>query len=581
MLQLLFHSIIISITCILWGIPVKLLIKNKQNHIASLYHSTGEQLASLFFAGLLTLSFLSSWVCLFFPLNFILLVCLTAPLLLYLFIKRKAVADLFRQTLPVSKIPVIEMVFAGICVLIFFVAGSLKSANGDTQIYHVQVIKWFNEYGAVPGIANLSPRFGLGSNWFNLISIFRIPFFTNENYTWLNTTAVLWFFIWLFSKWKYHHSKSAAVKENSVMCHYYFLILIFCLFEWELFRDAASSTNYDFIVTVLTLIATSYLLEKILLPETNLFSSFLFIFICISVIPFKLSGIFILLLLLFYLATQRSIKPWLVSFVATILLVTPLLIKNYIITGYPLYPVSWSPLHPDWQVPATMTDYLRNYIFLSNRFYNANNVDFSQLPELMNKEWIGIWFKGLLLQQKTILLLTASSLLIFMFKSSLSINHKKIKVLFALLFIMAAGWLFTAPSPRFGYGVLLTLAFFPACFYLGPKLITQLHKPFLILIIFISVYYLYKKSQPLFTKPEHFIYPVKLEQPPLKTITINGININLPEIINNGWMRDCFDTDLPCTSNENKYLKPRGTIIKEGFKMEPMPDSIFIRNYIY
>jgi len=129
----------------------------------------------------------------------------------------------------------------------------------------------------------------------------------------------------------------------------------------------------------------------------------LFILICISIIPFKQSGVFVLLLLLFYLATQRSIKPWLTTFIAAILLLSPVLIKNYIITGYPLYPVSWSPVQPDWQVPSTMTDYLRNYIFLSNRYYNANNLDFSQLRELMNKEWIGNWFKGLLLQQKIIL----------------------------------------------------------------------------------------------------------------------------------------------------------------------------------
>jgi hypothetical protein len=581
MLQLIIHSIIISFTCILWGIPVMLLVKNKQDHSASSYQSTGEQLASLFFAGLLTLSFLSSWACLFFPVNFILLICLTTPLLLYLFLKRKSVAGLFQQTLSVTKIPVVKMVFAGICVLIFFVAGSLKPVNGDTQIYHVQVIKWFNEYGTVPGIANLSPRFGLGSNWFNLISIFRIPFFTHENYTWLNTTAVLWFFIWLFSKWRYHYTKNTEAKKNSVMCHFYFLVMVYCLFEWELFRDAASSTNYDFIITVLTLMATSHLLEKILLPEANLFSSFQFIFICISVIPFKFSGLFVVLLLLFYLVTQRSIKPWLVTFVTTLLLLIPLFIKNYIVTGYPLYPVSWSPAHPDWQVPASMTDYLRNYIFLSNRYYNVNNLDFSRLPEMMNKAWVGNWLKGLLLQQKIILLLSASSLMLFIIKSSLIVNHKKIKILFALLFAMAAGWLFTAPSPRFGYGVLLTLAFFPVCFYLGPKLTTLIHKPVLILVVFISTYYLYKKSQPLFNKPEHFIYPVKLEQPPLKTLNINGVSIYLPEIINNGWMRDCFDTKLPCTSNENRYLKPRGTTLKEGFKMEPKPDSIFIRNYIY
>ena len=86
---------------------------------------------------------------------------------------------------------------------------------------------------------------------------------------------------------------------------------------------------------------------------------------------------------------------------------------------------------------------------------------------------------------------------------------------------------------------------------------------------------------PLINNPENFIHTVSLDQPPLNKIYINGIEFKLPDYINNGWMRDCYNTDIPCIYQENKYLQPRGASLKDGFKMEPKPDSIFIRNYVY
>jgi hypothetical protein len=92
---------------------------------------------------------------------------------------------------------------------------------------------------------------------------------------------------------------------------------------------------------------------------------------------------------------------------------------------------------------------------------------------------------------------------------------------------------------------------------------------------------MYQKSQVILSSPRYFLYPQSLEQPPLTIIKKQGMNFYLPEIINNGWMRNCYNTELPCTCNENKYLQPRGKSIKDGFKMEPQPDSIFIRRFVY
>lgn len=580
MLLLTLHILIISLTCIVWGIPILLLFPHTESDKKSLWGTNYFSLLSfLFFAGIILLSFITSWWCLLYPLKFSYLLILTVFPLILAIKKKKLLKLLF--TKPFSeRLSTIETFLTIALVLVFIMVGILKPSNNDTGIYHVQIIRWLSEYGTVPGIANLFPRYGLGSNWFSLISVFKIPFYSYQNFTWLNTTSVIWFFTWLFGKWKYHSTESRDLKTASILAFFYFLVMLYCFFEWELFRDAANSTNYDFIVTALTLISISYLIESILNKhDFNIYSPFLVILI-ISVTSFKFSGSFILFLLFFYLLNFRF-RFWLLSFLTAIMILSPILIKNYITTGYPLYPLSFSINHPDWQLPSSMTDYLRQYITISNRFYNSSSVDFTRIPELMNHPWIITWINGLLIQQKVIIGLSFSSLLIFFTKNHVTIQFKRLKLLFLILFIMEAGWFFIAPSPRFSYGFLLVLAFFPVSYFTAHLIPDYFLKLVLSLTLAVSVYYLYKKVTPVIIQPALLIHTERLDRPPLNTIKIDGMTFYLPEIINDGWMRDCFNTDLPCISNENKYLQPRGESLKDGFRMYAQPDSTFIRNYIY
>lgn len=582
MLQLIFHIIIISGLCMLWGLPALLLLKKNNPESDSNFwiRSTSGLFCFLYFSGLITLSFITSIACLFIPLKFTYLLISTVGLLLFLIPNRKRITTHLKQYSFKYRTTIIESLFVSICILMFIVIGTLKPINADTNIYHVQIIRWLNEYGTIPGIANLFPRYGLGSNWFNLISIFKIPFFSNNNYTWLNTATVIWFFVWLVGNWKFHQKNASASISNKILSHLYLLLIVFCLFEWELFRDAANSTNYDFIVTALTIVIILFLIEEILFPPITRKFSFLFVIACISLIPLKLSGAFAILLLLYYLLSFKKAKYWIYCFLAGLLITIPFILKNYIITGYPFFPASLSFSSPEWQVPVAMTDYLRQYIHVTNRFYNIP-IDYKQIPELMQKSWISLWFGGILIQQKTIILGAITSLFVFVFKPSFLPDTKKIRILFLLLFLMAVGWFFSAPSPRFGYGVLLILAFFPACLFFGRYISTKLHLPVYLITIAIACLYIYKKSSPIRSNPAYLVYPVALDKPPGKKINLDGIELYLPEIINNGWMRDCYDTDVPCIYQENIYLQQRGKYMRDGFKIIQQPDSTFIRNYIY
>jgi hypothetical protein len=54
---------------------------------------------------------------------------------------------------------------AGFALLISCQAAVRSVGDGDTLLYHLNVVRWFNEYAVVPGLANLHQRFGVNSTW--------------------------------------------------------------------------------------------------------------------------------------------------------------------------------------------------------------------------------------------------------------------------------------------------------------------------------------------------------------------------------------------------------------------------------
>src|SRR4051812_34732314 len=82
-----------------------------------------------------------------------------------------------------------------LCLVAILNAG--PTMMDDTESYHIQMIKWIQEYGSVPGIANLHERYGFNSSWFAFTSFF-IPAHTRLNYfTLVNGVLSIWIAIYL------------------------------------------------------------------------------------------------------------------------------------------------------------------------------------------------------------------------------------------------------------------------------------------------------------------------------------------------------------------------------------------------
>jgi hypothetical protein len=581
MLQQLFHIVILSAICIIWGIPSLLVLSASIKEDQFWYHSTLSFLSFLFFCGCLTISFISGWAYLFIPLKFIYLILPTVVLAICLFIfQRKKIQLLFsearRLSVSLSAFPLLFLVFS---IFLFILLSALRPVNGDTQIYHLQIIQWQIHYGVVPGVANLYPRFGLGSNWFNLISIFYWPIFKNENFTYLNAGFVIWFMVWLFSKWNFYSKKSDQDNVHFLSV-FYFLLLVYCMFDWQLYRDADNSTNYDFAVTAFIIIISSFFIEGVFTNKSrNKFSIFVLLF-SLCAISFKLSGIFLLLFILYHILTSWKTINWFVMIITGIFFLVPVFLKNYIITGYPLFPSMITINNPDWMLPKSLANKFYEYIILSNRFYNYQ-WSFINKFEHSHLNWIPYWFHGILWKHRIILLLALSSLWFLFKKPSLQIDHKQLRFVVVILLLMMIGWFFTAPDPgRFGYGILLS-----TCTLTVSSLTYYFFKPKIYYFIFlitttVVVIYTIKKSKPVINHLSYMVYPAALPNPPYQLINLNEIDLKLPYKINNNWDCRCYFTPIPCIIQKNPYIQTRGKSLKDGFRMSK-PDSSFADTYFY
>jgi hypothetical protein len=578
MIQQFIDLLFTSLICIIWGLPLLLFGTIKEYQPGFWFHSYFGLLSFLFFAGCITLNLVTGWLILILPANFYLGLLMTMVLLVYLIVfKRRQVLQIFihsNRTLAFGSFS--EPLYLSISIILFILLSTLRPVNNDTQIYHLQIIKWLSEYGAVPGVANLFPRLGLGSGWFNLISILHISFFKTENYTFFNASFVCWFFLWLFDKYKYSRKQN-----NGVLALFYFSLSIYFMLDWQLFRDAANSTNYDFPVTAFMVIVTSFLIEKIIYKQPDEPFSYVLILFLLTIVSFKFSGIFALFLGAFYLLQKRKTRHLYGSAAMAVLILLPVFIKNYIITGYPFFPYPLSVHRPDWQLPVQLTEGLYRYILNSNRFYNST---FSADPMGSSPfYWAPFWFKGILIQHKVLFFLSIISTAALLVTKPISgINYTQLRGLVICLFVMLTGWFLTAPDPgRFGYGILLPISFLALSVTIYRLFRRSVYSIILYSTSIIFIYYAYSKAVFLINEPKYFISPVKGDRPQYSTKYINGVSIHVPEIINGNWNRRCFDISLPCTCQENPYLQVRGKNLKDGFKMFPQPDSSFVKSYIY
>jgi hypothetical protein len=311
----------------------------------------------------------------------------------------------------------------------------------DTGAYHVVLVKWLKEYGLVKGIANLDLMYGAFSPVFILGALFES--ITNNENSWkiLNATIYLSHLTVVISLF----IKREKRRESGVLLGY-ILVLFFS-------RGYITSLSPDLWVNLAVPYSILLFSRSLDSGQSKLLVLILFTTFTVWV---KLSSLPLLLLPLFSIIFNREkvFSKQLITPVSIWITVLGALYITYnlIISGYLLYPLSFTGFSFEWTVPVERVELIRNHIYLwgINPLYDLN-VNYGGFWWF--KDWLIRNFSPHLYRNEIIvfpfvvvgLLVNIFNVIIFNSK-----NEKYFHIyLTGLFFIALFFWFYGSPNLRF------------------------------------------------------------------------------------------------------------------------------------
>lgn len=272
-------------------------------------------------------SFLQIWS-LFLPVNFIstIFIFLFAGALFY-FLKIKINFDL----------KFVMIAFFALLITTYF--ASRPVGLDDTLLYHLNAVKWANSYKVVPGLGNLHTRLGFNSSFF-LYTAFLDNWIMKDKSSHfalfsLASTLILEI-LWILTR-----STNRILKI--------FCMIIFILIIKNVIKDGLlSSLSPDFAVTIFSLaLAIEYLRSDKISSLVVYLLALLLVTIKLNVLVFAFS--FLIISTYTLIKTKRKSIKLLLSI--AFLILVPYFVRNYVLTGWLIYPIPILGFGVDWQVP--------------------------------------------------------------------------------------------------------------------------------------------------------------------------------------------------------------------------------------
>lgn len=244
-----------------------------------------------------------------------------------------------------------RMLLYGFLVLLFSYGSSRGYMHYDTGLYHAQAIRWIEEYGVVPGLANLHSRFGYNSAAFALCALFG-----GAGLTPYPMHCVPGFFALLCAV-KCTALIGLPQRKRVRLSDFLYIGCIFYLVA--VFRElvAPASDYFAMLILFFVLMTWTELLEegeKEILPY-GLLSLYL-----VYAATVKLSTAVLLVLALYpgvLLIRQKKWKTIAGYFGLGIGIAFPYLARNVILSGWLFYPFTFFDFFPvDWKISKGYAD---------------------------------------------------------------------------------------------------------------------------------------------------------------------------------------------------------------------------------
>jgi hypothetical protein len=560
MLSIFLFHLLISVVCLLAGF-LFLTCLNKLCRQKELYRP----IAVYLITGIVAIAAMSQCLVVFFPLNFYTTTFLWLILLAGGLLFRKSlalyIAYLFSKLSVCNRLKIAIMLSAWLMILVIS-AGPL--IMDDTGSYHIQIIKWTQEYGTVKGLANLHERFGFNSAWLTLVSVFTPANPGHNYYTSFNSLLSVWLTGYLLSSF---FDDTRTTHRTGIL-----VILLYALVCWPLLRGNAATANYDFITTVVVVVLFMEVWKcrngdhpgQYPLTEMLLWPVFLF---TVRIINWPLLFISLFAVLQLFHRKQLSLLYCCSSICFVLFLV--LLVRNVLLSGYLFYPISQIDLFSfDWKADPADARRIVSFIRYFNRVPSLPTEEASKLTGF---RWLPVWFNDLQWYDKSIVItcLAGFSLQATRYRKLVQDNAALACLLLVFAFQLLS-WLLIAPDTRFAYGPLLAGSYMLAATLKIPMAKSVTTTVGKIAPAMLGIIMLLYSSIKVFIHREYRnpLIPVSLPVPPVHTEMLSGITVYIPGKVDGNWNARCYGTCLPCLYTIKPGLRARSNDIKDGFKIE-------------
>ncbi|WP_019946889.1 LIC_10190 family membrane protein [Hymenobacter aerophilus] len=458
----------------------------------------------------------------------------------------------------------------------------LGSGNPDAQLYYLQTLHWLQDYSVIPGLGNLHGRLAFNSHLFLATAVFSIPTPTGTYYPLPPYLGVLLAVAAVRGVVRGMRGFGAAWAWAG--------LLLFCV-HFYVFRGWLASPAPD--CAVIIFLNFIFLLYSGFFGPYNVQGSagrprlILLALLSGVAVTIKLSALPVLLLPLHALwvaqrpaaaggaAAGLNHKIWPAALpllgLATVVFL-PWLIRNLVLSGYPIYPLPGLPGLPvDWRMPPELV--LDEQRIVTNVARSLPHANWHDPVETRFQQWVPRWWhyeapgSPLLLAVK---LIAIAPLIVWWRARRTTVRLDQLGWLSAWLVAAVGGvfWFTLAPDYRFGAGFLVVLAFWPWLTlpplprWLGVLLLAGAGAGLLNLL-----------RDPIYAlrhpRPEAVAALFWPNLPPLPPT--HPVRLPKGHVVHvaNEKLGACGETPLPCTHAIVPGLELRGESLAEGFRIVP------------
>ena len=293
--------------------------------------------------------------------------------------------------------------------IIVFLVMAFGASEGimhyDTGLYHAQAIHWIEKYGIVKGLGNLHLRLAYNSAAFPLTALYSFSF-TGKSY------HVMSGFFALLLAWQCIDLRDIARRRHPVVPDFARLLAIYYLFT---IYDEMVSPASDYFVTCLIFYIIIHWLDLNVSKEKAFVPYAFLSMVIVYAITIKLSAAAFLILMvkpIKLLIEEKEYgrrKAFFICFGFCLLIAIPFFIRNIILSGWLIYPVTAIDLFNfSWEIPKGTAEYDAREIAVYGRGYT----DVTQY-DIPYSQWVPQWFKNLGTTNKIMLIGDAISFVIY------------------------------------------------------------------------------------------------------------------------------------------------------------------------